>query len=164
MMVRGKIGAALRVVLALTLGVALAYIAPDARAQTKEPIKIGFSMALSGGLSPNGKAALLAMQIWEADQNAKGGLLGRPVKLVYYDDQTDASTVPGIYTKLLDVDKVDLVVGPYGTNICDYDAPTNNATGYHYVCLSANAQGGALIAVGAGGVASQLDRRLRTMQ
>jgi len=72
---------------------------------------------LTGGLSPNGKAALLAMQIWEADQNAKGGLLGRPVKLVYYDDQTDASTVPGIYTKLLDVDKVDLVVGPYATNM-----------------------------------------------
>ena len=117
MIVGRKIGAALRVVLALTLGAALAYIAPEARAQTGDPIKIGFSMALSGGLSPNGKAALLAMQIWEADQNAKGGLLGRPVKLVYYDDQTDASTVPGIYTKLLDVDKVDLVVGPYATNM-----------------------------------------------
>ena len=50
------------------------------------------------------------MQIWAEDVNAKGGLLGRPVKLVYYDDQTNPSTVPGIYTKLLDVDKVDLVV------------------------------------------------------
>ena len=88
-----------------------------ASAQTGEPIKIGFSMALTGGLAPNGKSALLAQKIWEEDINAKGGLLGRPVKLVYYDDQTNPATVPGIYTKLLDVDKVDLVIGGYGTNM-----------------------------------------------
>ena len=57
------------------------------------------------------------MKIWEEEINAKGGLLGRPVKLVYYDDQSNPSTVPGIYTKLLDVDKVDLVVGGYATNM-----------------------------------------------
>jgi branched-chain amino acid transport system substrate-binding protein len=89
--------------------------APDARAA--EPITIGFGMALTGGLAPNGRAALLAMQMWEVDINAKGGLLGRPVKLVYYDDQSSPPTVPGIYTKLLDVDKVDLVVSGYGTNM-----------------------------------------------
>jgi len=80
-----------------------------------DPIKIGFSMALTGGGAANGKVALLALKIWEADQNAKGGLLGRPVKLVYYDDQTQPSQVPGIYTKLLEVDKVDLILGPYST-------------------------------------------------
>jgi branched-chain amino acid transport system substrate-binding protein len=57
------------------------------------------------------------MQIWQDDVNAKGGLLGRPVKLVYYDDQTNPPTVPGIYTKLLDVDKVDVIVSGYGTNM-----------------------------------------------
>ena len=72
---------------------------------------------LTGGLAANGKAALLAMQIWEEDTNAKGGLLGRPVKLIYYDDQSNPATVPGIFTKLLDVDKVDLVIGDYGTNL-----------------------------------------------
>jgi branched-chain amino acid transport system substrate-binding protein len=72
---------------------------------------------LTGGLAPIGKAALLAMQIWEADVNAKGGLLGRPVKLVYYDDQSNPATIPGLYTKLLDVDKVDLVVSGYATNM-----------------------------------------------
>jgi len=86
-------------------------------AQSGEPIKIGFSMALTGGLAPNGKSALLAQKIWEEDINAKGGLLGRPVKLIYYDDQSSPSTVPGIYTKLLDVDKVDLVIGAYATAI-----------------------------------------------
>ena len=88
-----------------------------AHAQSKEPIKIGFSMAQTGPLGPNGKQALLGMKIWEEETNAKGGLLGRPVKLVYYDDQSNPSTVPGIYTKLLDVDKVDLVVGGYATNM-----------------------------------------------
>ncbi|HSZ91584.1 MAG TPA: amino acid ABC transporter substrate-binding protein [Acetobacteraceae bacterium] len=100
--------------LALAVAVAFACIAP-AYAQT--PITIGFGMALTGGLAPNGKAALLAMQIWESDINAKGGLLGRPVKLIYYDDQSNPATIPGIYTKLLDVDKVDVAVSGYGTNM-----------------------------------------------
>jgi branched-chain amino acid transport system substrate-binding protein len=80
-----------------------------------EPIKIGFSMALTGPLSANGKSALLGMKIWEEETNAKGGLLGRPVKLIYYDDQSQPAPVPGIYTKLIDIDKVDLVIGPYAT-------------------------------------------------
>src|SRR5499427_8488145 len=86
----------------------------SATAQSPKPIKIGFGMALTGGLAGNGKAALLAMQIWRDDVNKKGGLLGRPVELIYYDDQTNPATVPGIYTKLLDVDKVDLIIGAYG--------------------------------------------------
>ncbi|TPW11990.1 MAG: branched-chain amino acid transport system substrate-binding protein [bacterium] len=86
-------------------------------ATAQQPIRIGFGMALTGGLAANGKAALIAMQIWKEDVNKKGGLLGRPVELVYYDDQTKPATVPGIYTKLLDVDKVDFVVSGYGTNL-----------------------------------------------
>ncbi|HZT50577.1 MAG TPA: amino acid ABC transporter substrate-binding protein [Stellaceae bacterium] len=112
---RWNSGAAGRVAVALAVAAALAVGAPQARAQNKQPIKIGFSMALTGSLAGAGKSALLTMQLWAKDQNAKGGLLGRPVQLVYYDDQTNPATVPGIYTKLLDVDKVDLVVGPYGT-------------------------------------------------
>ena len=98
---------------------ALFAAAPMGQAQTPsgQPISIGFSMALTGSLAVNGKSGLLATQIWAEDVNAKGGLLGRPVKLVFYDDQTNPAVVPGIYTKLLDVDKVDLVVSGYGTNI-----------------------------------------------
>src|SRR5262249_7552112 len=81
-----------------------------ALAQQGNPITIGFGMALTGPLAANGKMSLLAMKIWEEDVNAKGGLNGRPVKLVYYDDQSSPSTIPGIYTKLLDVDKVDFAV------------------------------------------------------
>src|SRR6202790_655806 len=98
--------------LALAASVALAA---TAAAQSGEPVKIGYSMAMTGGLAGNGKSALLAQKIWEEDINAKGGLLGRPVKLVYYDDKSSPAEVPAIYTKLLDIDKVDLVIGPYAT-------------------------------------------------
>jgi branched-chain amino acid transport system substrate-binding protein len=104
-----------RVAPLLAFGVLLAVMARPVAAA--EPIKIGFGMALTGGLAANGKAALLAMQIWEQETNAKGGLLGRPVKLIYYDDQSNPATVPALFTKLLDVDKIDLAVGDYGTNL-----------------------------------------------
>jgi len=100
---------------AAVAAVMAAALTGGAAAQSGAPIKIGFSMAMTGGLAANGKSALLAQKIWEEDVNAKGGVLGRPVKLVYYDDQSNPSTVPGIYAKLLDVDKVDLIIGPYAT-------------------------------------------------
>jgi branched-chain amino acid transport system substrate-binding protein len=102
-----------------TIGVVAAVIlaaglaAP--RADAADPIRIGFSMPLTGGFAVSGKQALVAMKLWEEDINAKGGLLGRPVQLDYYDDQSNPASVPGIYTKLLDIDKVELVVSPYGT-------------------------------------------------
>jgi len=95
----------------------LTGLAAPAQAQSGQPITIGFGMALTGPLAANGKQALLGMKIWEEETNAKGGLLGRPVKLVFYDDQSNPSTVPGIYTKLIDVDKVNLVVSGYATNM-----------------------------------------------
>ena len=67
-------------------------------------------MALTGGFASNGRSALLAQKIWEEDTNAKGGLLGRPVKLIHYDDQTNPATVPGIYTSSSASGKVSLIV------------------------------------------------------
>jgi branched-chain amino acid transport system substrate-binding protein len=100
---------------ALTLVLAGMLAAPPAHAA--DPIKVGFSMALTGGVAPNGKQNLLALEIWRDDVNAKGGIMGRPVELVYYDDQSNPNNVPGIYTKLISVDKVDLLIGPYATNM-----------------------------------------------
>src|SRR6516162_3457748 len=93
---------------AAVAAVGLALAAPAA--QAADPIKIGFGMALTGPLAANGKMSLLAMQIWEEEVNAKGGLLGRPVKRVFYDDQSSPAQVPAIYSKLLDVDKVDIII------------------------------------------------------
>src|SRR5437763_14135769 len=80
------------------------------------PIRIGFGMSLTGPNAGAGKMFLVGREIWRDEVNAKGGLLGRPVEFVYYDDQSNPSLVPGIYSKLLDADKVDLVVSPFATN------------------------------------------------
>jgi branched-chain amino acid transport system substrate-binding protein len=107
-----------RSLLAATSAVVVSAVAsvfsPLAVAQ-QGPIKIGMSMPQTGALSGGGKAALVALRMWVEDVNAKGGLLGRKVELIAYDDQSSAATTPGIYTKLLDVDKVDLLIAPYAT-------------------------------------------------
>src|SRR6266446_375897 len=95
-----------------------------ASAQSGNPIRIGMSLALTGaGASPS-KVINTALDIWRDDVNAKGGLLGRPVELVIYDDQSTPANVPGIYTKLITVDKVDLLIGPYATNFVAPAMPT----------------------------------------
>ncbi len=129
-------------------GIGAALISPalagtPAFAQGAAPIKIGFSMALTGPLAPNGKQALLGAQIWQEQVNAKGGLLGRQVQLVNYDDQSNPSTVPGIYTKLLDVDKVDLIVSGYATNMVAPAIPIAMQRGKVFIglfALDANGQ------------------------
>jgi branched-chain amino acid transport system substrate-binding protein len=92
-------------------------------ARAADPIKVGFSMALTGSVAQNGKQLIMALELWRDDINASGGLLGRPVELVYYDDQSNPSNVPGIYTKLITVDKVDLLLGPYATNMAAAAVP-----------------------------------------
>lgn len=99
------------------LACALGAVALSTAAHAQQPLKIGFGMSQTGALAGNGKAALISMEIWRDDVNAKGGILGRKVEFVHYDDQTNPATVPGLYTKLLDVDKVDLVVSGYGTAV-----------------------------------------------
>jgi branched-chain amino acid transport system substrate-binding protein len=101
---------------ASALVAATALAAPGAVLAQGQPIKVGIGIAQTGPLGGGGKAALLALQMWVDDANAKGGLLGRKVQLIAYDDQSNPATTPGIYTKLLDVDKVDLLIAPYGTN------------------------------------------------
>lgn len=99
------------------LGLVAMLAGPVAPASAAQPIKIGFSMALTGAVAVAGKQVLAALELWRDNVNAKGGLLGRPVQFVYYDDQSNPATVPGIFTKLIDVDHVDLLIGPYATNM-----------------------------------------------
>ena len=101
----------------LKAGAALAVASgiPGRAFAQKAPVKIGMSMPQTGSLGAGGQAALVALRLWVDDVNAKGGLLGRKVEFTAYDDQTNPANVPGIYTKLLDVDKVDLIIAPYGT-------------------------------------------------
>jgi branched-chain amino acid transport system substrate-binding protein len=109
-MLTGRVAALMAMVL-MTISVA------SAQAPKGDPIKVGFSMSLTGAVAPNGQQLLQALEIWRDDQNAAGGLLGRPVEIIYYDDQSNPANVPAIYQKLLSVDKVDLLLGPYATNM-----------------------------------------------
>ena len=123
-------------------GIGAALISPvvggkAARAQGAAPIKIGFGMALTGPLAANGNQALLGSQIWEEETNAKGGLLGCQVQLIHYDDQSNPSTVPGIYTKLLDVDKADLIISGYATNVVAPAIPIAMQRGKTFISLFA---------------------------
>lgn len=103
-----------RTLLGAAVTVAGLALIPPASAQ-QPPIRIGMSMAQTGGLAGGGKASLLGTEIWRDDINARGGLLGRKVELVVYDDKSSAAETPAIYSKLLDVDKVDLLFSPYAT-------------------------------------------------
>ncbi len=128
---RNNVKSMWRTALVVSMVAAAVSLFVPARAHAAEPIKVGFSMAMTGGVAQNGKQLLIALQLWRDDVNAKGGLLGRPVELVYYDDQSNPSNVPGIYTKLINVDKVDLILGPYATNMVAAAMPVimeNNKT------------------------------------
>src|SRR3974377_909841 len=59
-----------------------------------DPIKVGFSLGMTGANGPNGKQLIIALEIWRDDVNAKGGLLGRPAELVYYDDPASPRIAP----------------------------------------------------------------------
>src|SRR4029077_15670426 len=93
-------------------------------AQAEAPITIGLALSLTGATAPAGKQVLAGLEIWRDDVNAKGGLLGRPVKLVYYDDQGSPANGPGIYEKLMGIDKVALIIGPYSTQVIAATRPT----------------------------------------
>jgi branched-chain amino acid transport system substrate-binding protein len=82
-----------------------------------KPILVGTSVSLSGTYAASAKYALEGYKLWEADVNKRGGILGRPVKLIYYDDKSDANTGVQLYEKLITADKVDLIVGPYSSGV-----------------------------------------------
>jgi branched-chain amino acid transport system substrate-binding protein len=121
--------------------VAFLLLPPHPPTAAADPVKVGFSMAMTGAVAQNGKQLLIALQLWRDDVNAKGGLLGRPVELVFYDDQSNPSNVPGIYTKLISVDKVDLLLGPYATNMAAAAMPViveNNKVTITMLAVSVN--------------------------
>src|ERR1700746_540972 len=126
--------------LGAALIIGLGFIS-GASAQSGNPIRIGMSLALTGAGAAPSKVINTALEIWRDDVNAKGGLLGRPVELVVYDDQSAPANVPNIYTKLITVDKVDLLLGPYGTNFVAPAMPTimdNNKLTISFTAIGIN--------------------------
>jgi branched-chain amino acid transport system substrate-binding protein len=131
----------LRIAWQAFVALSFAALLSAAPAHAADPMKVGVSLALTGGVAANGKQILMALEFWRDDINAKGGLLGRPVDLVYYDDQSNPSNVPALYTKLITVDKVDLLLGPYATNMVAPAMPVimqNNKTTISFLAIGIN--------------------------
>src|SRR6266536_3602958 len=131
----------LRIAWQAFVALSFAALLSAAPAHAADPMKVGVSLALTGGVAANGKQILMALEFWRDDINAKGGLLGRPVEIVYYDDQSNPSNVPALYTKLITVDKVDLLLGPYATNMVAPAMPVimqNNKTTISFLAIGIN--------------------------
>jgi branched-chain amino acid transport system substrate-binding protein len=131
----------LRIAWQVFVALSFAALLSAAPAHAADPVKVGVGLSLTGGVAANGKQILMALELWRDDVNAKGGLLGRPVELVYYDDQSSPSNVPALYTKLITVDKVDLLLGPYATNMVAPAMPVimqNNKTTISFLAIGIN--------------------------
>lgn len=81
------------------------------------PIVIGASLSLTGKYAKTGEYMENAYRLWEHDINEAGGILGRPVRLIIYDDRSDPATSAKLYEKLITVDKVDAILGPYASSV-----------------------------------------------
>ena len=80
-----------------------------------KPIRVGLALSQSGNLADSAKLYYQGVELWRDQVNAKGGLLGRPIELVVYDDRSDPATAARLYEKLIADDNVDLVFGPWGS-------------------------------------------------
>lgn len=100
------------VLLAVALFVGAAEVALAA-----EPIRIGASVSSSGTYAKIGRYMEEGYRLWEKEVNDRGGLLGRPVKMLIYDDKSDPAAGIRLYEKLVNEDKVELLLGPYSSPI-----------------------------------------------
>ena len=99
-------------------GLALSATASPSQAAPSSagsPITVGFSVSLTGDFSGDGKAVLQGYKLWASHINSHGGLMGRKVKLIWYDDASSETQLATNYTKLMTSDKVDLAFGPFSS-------------------------------------------------
>jgi branched-chain amino acid transport system substrate-binding protein len=101
----------------LLLSIFVGALVISSAARSSEPIKIGTTQSLTGHYSEFGIEQLRGLQMWAADVNARGELLGRDVEVVYYDDGSKKVNSVAGYNKLITKDKVDVLVGPYSSSL-----------------------------------------------
>ena len=99
----------------MVLALLLMSIIPSAVAQDEDPIRVGSTLALTGFLSPTATLHHVAGQAFVAQLNEQGGLLGRPVEWIVFDDESAPDNAAALYERLITEEEVDLLMGPYGT-------------------------------------------------
>ena len=132
-------GAAIGAGMASIRGEQLFAQTPVADPPSGDPIRIGASVSTSGSNGRTGLYQQEAYKLWEAQKNAAGGLLGRPVEFVIYDDQSDPTTGARLYEKLITEDEVDLVLGPYASGVTQAVAQVSDQYGMPLLVAGASA-------------------------
>lgn len=103
-----------------------------AAAGSGQPIKVGVSLPLAGNFSEPGTAAKMGYELWVDMVNKAGGILGRQVKLILYDNASNPDTAVADYERLATVDKVDLMVGPFSSKLVIPTSEVANKYGYAF--------------------------------
>ncbi len=104
----------------------------------KTPVRIGGTVSLSGKYIETSKMIQIAYKLWAKQVNENGGLLGRPVKLILYDDKSEKNLVRTLYEKLVKEDKVDLILSPYGTPLTMVASEITERYGYTMMACAAS--------------------------
>jgi branched-chain amino acid transport system substrate-binding protein len=122
---------------AIALGIS-AFASSNGQASDHERLRIGATMSITGkAYSVQGGYGREGYLLCEKHLNAQGGLLGRPVEFLIYDDESDEKTAARLYEKLITEDKVDAILGPYGTAITEAVADIPDK--HRKVMIAANA-------------------------
>ncbi|NJD24489.1 MAG: ABC transporter substrate-binding protein [Betaproteobacteria bacterium] len=120
----------------IAAGAALAFGALATGAFAAEPIKIGSVLSVTGPAAFLGDPELKTLQMYVDDINKKGGVIGRPLQLVHYDDGSDANKANGFAKRLIDDDKVDIIVGGTTTGSTMSMVPLVEKAGVPFISLA----------------------------
>jgi len=114
------VGIIVIVAIAASVGAYLLFVSPS---KEKTEILVGAAVSLTGGYSEHGKQVAEGYRLWEEDVNSRGGLLGKPARFIIYDDKSDPTTTKSLYERLITIDQVDLLLGPYPSSCAMSSAP-----------------------------------------
>jgi branched-chain amino acid transport system substrate-binding protein len=110
-------------IIVIVAGVVAYFLWPRPPAKTE--ILIGAAVSQTGSLAPMGNKVIAGYKLWEENINEKGGLIGMKVRIILYDDRSDPTTTKSLYERLITVDHVDFVLGPYGSSCSLAMAPVD---------------------------------------
>jgi len=99
--------------------IVILFIGSATWVQAETPVKVGLSLGLTGRYQEMGQMQQMEFRLWGAQVNQRGGLLGRPLQLIIYDDHSDRDTAVRLYSKLINEDHVDFVFGPYSSGLTE---------------------------------------------
>lgn len=118
--------------------IVILFIGSATWVQAETPVKVGLSLGLTGRYQEMGQMQQMEFRLWGAQVNQRGGLLGRPLQLIIYDDHSDRDTAVRLYSKLINEDHVDFVFGPYSSGLTEAILPITAKLGYPVLASGAS--------------------------